>query len=86
MNVTVLYLLAVNVIAFVLYGVDKYRAKNDLWRIPEANLILFAIIGGAAGSLMGMFFFHHKTKKQKFLTVVPLCLLAWIVIIFKYSM
>ena len=57
----------VNLIAFIAYGIDKRRAKKHRWRIPEITLIMFAAIGGGIGSLVGMFFWHHKTKKIKFL-------------------
>ncbi|MBQ2582083.1 MAG: DUF1294 domain-containing protein, partial [Ruminococcus sp.] len=48
------------------------------WRIPEITLIMFAAIGGGIGSLVGMFFWHHKTKKLKFLFAVPALLILWI--------
>ncbi|MGN0362512.1 MAG: DUF1294 domain-containing protein [Bilifractor sp.] len=73
-----LYLLAINIISFILYGVDKRKAIRHKWRIPEATLLLFAFLGGAAGALLGMFFFHHKTRKWKFRILVPLALVLWI--------
>lgn len=68
----------VNLIAFIAYGIDKRRAKKHRWRIPEITLIMFAAIGGGIGSLVGMFFWHHKTKKLKFLFAVPALLILWI--------
>ena len=68
----------VNLIAFIAYGIDKRRAKKHRWRIPEITLIMFAAIGGGIGSLVGMFFWHHKTKKIKFLLAVPALLILWI--------
>ena len=65
--------LAINVIVFVMYGVDKYKAKHNKWRIPEATLIGAAVIG-VLGALAGMKFFRHKTKKPKFYITVPLIL------------
>ena len=85
MNLTAGYLLAINVVAFAAYGIDKYKAKNDLWRIPEATLLTLAIIGGSIGALFGMRFFHHKTKKPKFFIGVPMILLIQIVLIGLYE-
>ena len=65
------YLLAVNILAFVLFGIDKQNARRNMWRIPEKTLILSAVIGGSAGAILGMRFFHHKTRKAKFAVGVP---------------
>lgn len=80
-----IYLAVVNIVAFVLYGVDKHKAIQHQWRIPEATLILFAWIGGAAGALLGMNVFHHKTQKAKFRILVPLALVVWIVVLMYLS-
>ena len=72
------YLALVNLIAFIAYGIDKRRAIKKRWRIPEITLIMFAAIGGSIGSLVGMFLWHHKTKKLKFLFCVPCLLILWI--------
>ncbi len=85
MDLTLGYLLAINVVAFLAYGLDKYKAKNDLWRIPEATLLTLAVIGGSIGALLGMRFFHHKTKKPKFSVGVPVILIIQIVIIILYE-
>ncbi len=71
------YLILINVIAFVVYGVDKQKAKHHAWRIPEATLIGLAAIGGAVGAFFGMNFWHHKTKKIKFRILVPLLTILW---------
>ncbi|MCC6093858.1 MAG: DUF1294 domain-containing protein [Eubacterium sp.] len=73
-----LYLGVINLISFILYGVDKRRAIKHKWRIPEATLLLFAFFGGAAGALLGMLVFHHKTSKRKFRILVPIALVLWI--------
>ena len=73
-----IYLLVMNVVAFVAYGIDKYKAKRNLWRIPENVLISLAAIGGSAGALFGMMAFHHKTKKIKFCVLVPVLLIIHI--------
>ena len=63
------YLLAANILAFVLFGIDKQKARRNLWRIPEKTLLLSALIGGSAGAILGMQFFHHKTRKPKLQSV-----------------
>lgn len=73
-SVILTYLELVNLAAFVLYGIDKYRAKRGRWRIPEATLILIAVIGGSIGALGGMYLFRHKTRKPKFSVGVPVIL------------
>lgn len=65
------YFAAVNVLAFCMYGVDKQKARRNRWRIPEATLLLMAVLGGAVGSYLGMQVFHHKTQKAKFYLGVP---------------
>lgn len=61
-----IYFLAVNLLAFALMGVDKSRAVRGGWRIPEVQLFLFPLLGGAPGGLLGMLVFHHKTRKPLF--------------------
>ncbi|MBQ8120853.1 MAG: DUF1294 domain-containing protein [Ruminococcus sp.] len=79
LTAVLVYLAIVNLIAFIAYGIDKRRARKKRWRIPEITLIMFAAIGGSIGALVGMFFWHHKTKKIKFLFCVPCLLLLWII-------
>ena len=61
-----IYLLAVNLWAFALMGIDKRRAKKDLWRIKERTLFLPVLLGGGVGGILGMKTFHHKTKHWYF--------------------
>lgn len=61
-----LYFLVVNILAFLLMGLDKWRAVRDAWRIPEFQLFLFPLLGGAPGGLLGMLVFRHKTRKPLF--------------------
>ena len=70
------YLIFINVAAFVLYGIDKHRAKRGVWRIPEKTLLGAAALGGGVGALLGMRAFRHKTRKLKFTLGVPAILLA----------
>lgn len=69
-----LYLELVNLAAFALYGIDKRRAKRGKWRVPEAALLLIAVIGGSVGALAGMYLFRHKTRKPRFSVGVPVIL------------
>lgn len=52
-------------------GLDKWKAKNGRWRIPENTLLLFTILGGGIGTILGMYVFRHKTKKAKFTIGMP---------------
>lgn len=76
MRVLIYYLLGINLLTFFVYGIDKWKAKRDKWRIPEATLLMLAALGGSVGALLGMTVFRHKTKHKKFLIGVPLILLA----------
>lgn len=68
------YLLIINLISFVLYGIDKYKAKRGKWRISEATLLMMAVIGGSIGAWAGMKVWHHKTMHKKFMIGVSLVL------------
>ena len=78
MKYFLLYLLLMNVIAFVFMHADKRRARKNRWRIPERTLIGTAVLGGSIGALMGMYSFRHKTKHLKFTLGVPAILIAQI--------
>lgn len=73
-----IYLLIINAIAFCLMLIDKYKARKNLWRIPEATLISTALLGGSIGTLIGMYTVRHKTRHIKFTVGIPLILLAQI--------
>ncbi|MCR4994022.1 MAG: DUF1294 domain-containing protein [Bacteroidales bacterium] len=64
-------LIGINIVTFIAYGVDKWKAQHDRWRIPEATLLLLAAIGGSIGAWAGMKTFHHKTLHAKFRFGVP---------------
>lgn len=66
------YLLAINVLTFAVYGVDKWKARKGRWRVPEATLLGLAALGGSAGAWVAMLLFRHKTKKNKFSYGVPI--------------
>lgn len=80
MNVAVraallVWLAGVNVVTFILYGVDKSRAKKGRWRIPEKTLLLLPLLGGSAGGILGMATFHHKTRHWYFRIGLPVMFL-----------
>ena len=78
----VYYLIALNIVTFFVYGIDKWKAKQGSWRISEASLLLLAVIGGSIGALLGMKVWHHKTMHKKFKYGLPLILIAQIALIY----
>ena len=80
-KIVCVYLLAMNVITFFTYGIDKLKAKKDMWRVPEKVLILMAVFGGSIGAILGMKLFHHKTQKLKFKIGVPVILMIQLAIV-----
>lgn len=75
------YLAIVNIAAFALMGIDKYKAKNNKWRIKEKTLFLSAIIGGSLGAMYGMHMFRHKTKHKSFIFGIPAILIVQILLV-----
>ena len=82
MKTIILYLIAINVVTFLVYGLDKWKAKRDAWRISETTLLLLAAAGGSVGALLGMQIFRHKTKHVKFTVGVPVILLVQVALVF----
>ena len=80
-----IYLIAINVVTFFLYGMDKWKAKRSKWRISEATLLGVAVIGGSIGAWLGMKVWHHKTMHKKFKYGLPLILIVQIAIVFLTS-
>lgn len=72
MDSIIMYVVIVNVAAFLMYGIDKWNAKRDQRRIPEKTLLGIAAVGGSIGAYIGMQMFRHKTRKPKFYIGVPL--------------
>lgn len=87
LTIIVIYLAVMNLIGFAAMGIDKRKAKKGNWRIPEINLFLYAILGGSIGSILGMHFFHHKTRHWYFLYGMPFILILQValVLFFLYS-
>ena len=80
-----IYYICVNVIAFILYGLDKKYAREVRRRIPEKTLLGIALIGGAAGAWIGMQTFRHKTKHMSFRMLVPLFAVVHMWMIVRYT-
>ncbi len=77
-----IYLAVVNLLGFLFMGIDKWKAVNHAWRIPEASLFLIALIGGSIGSILGMQLFRHKTKHWYFVWGMPAILVCQILLVF----
>ncbi len=75
------YLIIINLIGFVIMGIDKLKAKKRAWRIPESTLFVVALIGGSLGTTAGMHIFHHKTRHWYFLYGMPAILAIQIAIV-----
>ena len=79
--IVLIYLAAINVVTFFLYGIDKLKAKRSKWRVSEAALIWMAVLGGSVGAWLGMKAWHHKTQHKKFQYGVPIILLLQIALV-----
>ena len=84
----IIYFTVINLLAFILYGADKSRARKGRWRIPEKMLLGIAVIGGSVGAFFGMHIFHHKTRHWYFRYGLPVILAlqavaAWFLIFRK---
>lgn len=85
MKLWIIYLLIMNFAGFVLMGIDKHKARKNLWRIPERVLFAAALLGGSIGSILGMRFFRHKTQHRTFTIGMPLILFIQI-LLFCFTM
>ena len=81
MELLLYYFVCVNVLTFFVYGIDKWQARQGKWRISEATLLLFAVIGGSIGAWLGMRVWRHKTMHKKFKYGIPAILMINIIII-----
>lgn len=75
------YLIVINIVTWIAFGLDKWKAKSGKWRIPERTLLLLALAGGSLGALAGMIMFRHKTRKAKFFISVPVMFVVHCVIV-----
>ena len=80
MTVICIYLICANILAFLLMGIDKWKAKNGRWRISERTLLLTALAGGSVGGLLGMYLFRHKTQHIQFSLGLPAILIFHIIL------
>jgi uncharacterized membrane protein YsdA (DUF1294 family) len=72
-------LLTLNLLTFIIYGIDKFKAKKAKWRIPESTLLLLAVFGGSIGAWLGLQVWRHKTQHKKFYIGIPLILTLQVV-------
>ena len=75
------YLLFINIITFMMYGIDKLKAKKGKWRISEATLLMMAIVGGSIGAWAGMRIWHHKAMHKKFQYGIPTIIIMQIALV-----
>ena len=73
-----IYLVIINLIAFLTFGADKRRARRDRRRVRESTLFLLAVLGGSTGALLGMYVFRHKTRHWYFCVGIPAILILQI--------
>ena len=81
-RILLIYLAVVNILTIIVFGVDKMNAKSNRQRVRIVAFLGLAFIGGSVGALIGMYGFHHKTKKAYFTVGVPLILLMQVVVLF----
>ena len=81
----IIYLILINIITFVVMGIDKKKAKFGKWRISESALFTLVLLGGGLGGIAGMYVFRHKTKKMRFVIGFPAILIFEIFVIIYYT-
>ena len=81
-GILIIYFVGINLVTFLLYGVDKWKARKGRWRIPEDSLIWLAVAGGSIGALGAMCLFRHKTRHLKFILGIPAILLLQALLVF----
>jgi hypothetical protein len=81
LHVVLAYFITVNVLGLVLFGIDKWKAKHDKWRISEATLLSVTAIGGSIGAWVGMKVWYHKTMHKKFKYGIPLVMVLQFVLL-----
>lgn len=82
MKIAAVVLGILNLAAYILFAVDKRRARHHAWRIPESRLLLICAAGGAPAGLLAMWTLRHKTKHLKFVVGVPLILAVQLILIY----
>lgn len=82
MRYFVIYLFLLNIFTFILFGIDKSRARKNRYRISEKTLFVFSLLGGSVGALASMLLFHHKTRKPVFFIGIPFILLLQCILLY----
>ena len=80
-KILIIYFVAINVVTFFVYGIDKWKARHSKWRITEFTLLVLAILGGSIGALFGMTVWHHKTMHKKFKYGIPLIIIVQVAVV-----
>ena len=81
----IIYLIIINLIAFLAMYIDKKKAKYGKWRISESALFTLVLLGGGIGGIAGMYTFRHKTQKPRFVIGFPAILIFEIFVIIYYT-
>lgn len=80
-SLLIFYFVIINLVSFIVMGMDKRKAQKNLWRIPESTLFVLAIIGGSVGSIAGMHLFRHKTRHWYFVYGMPAILIVQVILV-----
>jgi uncharacterized membrane protein YsdA (DUF1294 family) len=80
-SLLIFYFIVINLVSFIVMGLDKHKAQKRQWRIPESTLFVLALIGGSIGSILGMRIFHHKTRHWYFVYGMPAILIVQIILV-----
>ena len=81
LHIALIYLVAINIVTFFMYGIDKWKAKNSKWRIRETALLGIAVLGGSIGAWLGMKVWRHKTQHKKYKYGVPAIIIVQLALI-----
>jgi len=79
--IVLIYMVVMSIAAFIAFGLDKYKAKTNRWRIRERTLFSLALAGGGIGAFFGMKFFHHKTLHKQFAIGIPAIMIGQLVLL-----
>lgn len=78
--------LLLNIITFLMFGVDKTLAVKDKQRVPIVTLMIISYLGGALGGYLAMYLFHHKTKKPYFVYGLPMMIVMHVMLIITITL
>ena len=81
-NWIIIYLILINILSFITFGIDKYKAKKNYYRISLFTLFTISFLGGSLGGIIAMYIFHHKTNKNYFVIGLPMILIMQIVVFY----